>query len=322
VCYGRGGSDPTITDCNLVLGYLDPAGLVGGALKLDVDAARSAIARSLATPLHRSVEDAAYGMLRLASASMMRAIRAVSVERGRDPRQFALLAFGGNGPLFAAAIAAELGVTRVIVPPLPGVFSALGLLVADTEHHATRSLRMRIDEADTARAASVLDELATAGAERLARDGFPPERRTFRRAALARYVGQSSEIEVRLPNGAFPADFAALFGEEHGRNYGFRAPPDEPVELIGLSVIARGMPERPRLPDTIPPAATATPDRRRAWFAEGGWSDTMVVDRARLAGRTRSGPLIVQEYDATCLVPGDWTAALDPFGNIRLARLG
>ena len=143
VCYGRGGTEPTITDCNLVLGYLDPAGLVGGALKLDVEAARAAIARSLAEPLHRSVEEAAYGMLRLASASMMRAIRAVSVERGRDPRQFALLAFGGNGPLFAAAIAAELGITRVIVPPLPGVFSAFGLLVADTEHHATRSLRMR-----------------------------------------------------------------------------------------------------------------------------------------------------------------------------------
>ena len=143
VCYGRGGTEPTITDCNLVLGYLDPAGLVGGALKLDVDAARAAIARSLAEPLHRSVEEAAHGMLRLASASMMRAIRAVSVERGRDPRQFALLAFGGNGPLFAAAIAAELGITRVIVPPLPGVFSAFGLLVADAEHHATRSLRMR-----------------------------------------------------------------------------------------------------------------------------------------------------------------------------------
>ena len=235
VCYGRGGTEPTITDCNLVLGYLDPAGLVGGALKLDVEAARAAIARSLAEPLHRSVEEAAQGMLRLASASMMRAIRAVTVERGRDPRQFALLAFGGNGPLFAAAIAAELGITRVIVPPLPGVFSAFGLLVADTEHHATRSLRMRmrIDEADHARIAAVLHELVAAGTERLTRDGFPPERQQFRLAAQARYVGQSSEIEVRLPDDGFPPHFAELFGEEHERNYGFRAPPDEPVELIG-----------------------------------------------------------------------------------------
>jgi N-methylhydantoinase A len=320
VCYGRGGTAPTITDCNLVLGYLDPDGLVGGALKLDADAARAAIARSLAEPLHRSVEEAAYGMLRLASASMMRAIRAVSVERGRDPRQFALLAFGGNGPLFAAAIAAELGITRVIVPPLPGVFSAFGLLVADTEHHATRSLRMRIDKADHVRIATVLQELATTGTDRLTRDGFPPQRQQFRLAAQARYVGQSSEIEVRLPDGGFPADFGELFGEAHERNYGFRAPRDEPVELIGLSVIARGIPERPRLPDAIPPSSIVVPANRQAWFPDQGWVNTPVVDRAGLASHPRTGPLIVQEYDATCLVPRGVGATLDPFGNIRLTR--
>jgi N-methylhydantoinase A len=320
VCYGRGGTEPTITDCNLVLGYLDPAGLVGGALKLDVDAARTAIARSLAEPLHRSVEEAAQGMLRLTSASMMRAIRAVTVERGRDPRQFALLAFGGNGPLFAAAIAAELGITRVIVPPLPGVFSAFGLLVADAEHHATRSLRMRIDAADDARIAAVLHELVAIGAERLSRDGFPPQRQQFRLAAQARYVGQSSEIEVRLPDAGFPSHFAELFGEEHERNYGFRAPADEPVELIGLSVIARGMPDRPRLPAAIPAASIPVPARRRAWFPDVGWVDTPVIDRAQLTSRPRGGPLIVQEYDATCLVPHSVDAALDGFGNIRLTR--
>jgi N-methylhydantoinase A len=318
VCYGRGGRQPTITDCNLVLGYLDPGGLVGGALKLDADAAHAAVARELAEPLRRSVEEAAFGMLRLASASMMRAIRAVSVERGRDPRQFALLAFGGNGPLFAAAIATELGITRVIVPPLPGVFSAFGLLVADAEHHTSQSLRMRVDAADADRVAAVLAKLTAAGAHRLQRDGFPPERCAFRRAALARYVGQSSEIEVRLPDGDFLADFAELFGAEHERNYGFRAPPEEPVELMGLSVIARGVPARPRLPDAIPPAGSAAPASRRTWFPDSGWIDTRVVDRAGLAGGPHQGPLIVQEYDATCLVPRDWNVRLDAFGNIRL----
>jgi N-methylhydantoinase A len=322
VCYGRGGTLPTITDCNLVLGYLDAGGLVGGALKLDADAARAAIARELAAPLHRSVEEAAFGMLRLASASMMRAIRAVSVERGRDPRQFALLAFGGNGPLFAAAIAAELGISRVIVPPLPGVFSAFGLLVADAEHHASQSLRMRLDTADATRIASVLEDLTAAGAQRLARDGFPPDRRAFRRAALARYVGQSSEIEVPLGAGDALAGFAELFGAAHERNYGFRAPDDEPVELMGLSVMARGIPERPRLPDSIPPVATEVPAHRLAWFPDAGWMETAIVDRAGLAGSARSGPLIVQEYDATCLVPKDWTGSVDEFGNIRLSRNG
>ena len=323
VCYGMGGTAPTITDCNLVLGYLDPAGLVGGALKLDVEAARAAIARDLADKLQRSTEDAAFGMLRLASASMMRAIRAVSVERGRDPRQFALLAFGGNGPLFAAAIAAELGIGRVIVPPLPGVFSAFGLLVADAEHHGSQSLRMRLDSADAAKIEGVLRALTEAGAARLARDGFPPERQLFRRAAMARYVGQSSEIEVPLPNGdaaALLPRLPELFGEQHERNYGFRAPPDEPAELIGVSVIARGTPVRPRLPDRIPPATSPGPSSRRAWFPDAGWIEIPVIDRAKLSANSRSGPLIIQEYDATCLVPQNWAASLDAFGNIRLSN--
>ena len=316
VCYGRGGTAPTITDCNLALGYLDPGGLVGGAMKLDLDAARAAIARDLAGPMGVSVEDAAFGMLRLASATMMRAIRAVSVERGRDPRQFALLAFGGNGPLFAAGIARELGIARVLIPPLPGVFSAFGLLVADAEHHATQSLRTRLDAADPARIAAVLADLERTGAAQLARDGFPPARQETRRAAMARYVGQSSEIEVPLTGAITPAGIAEAFGAEHERTYGFRAPASEPVELMGLSVITRGLPERPRLPECIPPLASSVPATRRAWFPDGGWADTPVVDRAGLAAAPRVGPLIVQEYDATCLVPHEAHASVDGFGNI------
>jgi N-methylhydantoinase A len=322
VCYGRGGTAPTITDCNLALGYLDPGGLVGGALRLDVAAARAAIARDLATPMGCSVEVAASGMLRLAAASMMRAIRAVSVERGRDPRQFTLLAFGGNGPLFAVAMAAELGIARVIIPPMPGLFSAFGLLVADTEHHASQSLRTRLDQAEPERFAAVLAALEQAGAQRLARDGFPPDRRSVRYAALARYVGQSSEIEVPLPvapAAVLLAELPARFGAEHERVYGFRAPPQEPVELTGLSVIARGMPDQPRLPPRIPPVSGNVPASRRAWFGAAGWVDTKVVDRAALASAPLEGPLIVQEYDATCLVPPGARAAVDAFGNVVIA---
>jgi N-methylhydantoinase A len=321
VCYGRGGTAPTITDCNLVLGYLDPGGLVGGALKVDVEAARAAIIRDLAEPLHCSIEEAAFGMLRLASATMMRAIRAVSVERGRDPRQFTLLAFGGNGPLFATGIAADLGIGRVIVPPMPGLFSAFGLLLADAEHHATQSLRMRLDRADPAQIARVLEALAETGAQVLARDGFPSAQRSFRRAASARYVGQSSEIDVPLPDEANAATLLArlpsLFAAEHERTYGFRAPDAEPVELMGLSVIAHGTPDRPRLPDQIPPATSRVPPSRRAWFPDAGWIATPVVDRAALS-TARTGPLIVQEYDATCLVPRGAMAKLDAFGNVRV----
>ncbi|MSP01941.1 MAG: hydantoinase/oxoprolinase family protein [Acetobacteraceae bacterium] len=319
VCYGRGGQAPTITDCNVVLGYLDPGGLVGGTLKLDRAAAEAAIARDLAGPMNCSVEDAAFGMLRLASATMMRAIRAVSVERGRDPRKFALLAFGGNGPLFAAGIARELGISRVIVPPLPGVFSAFGLLVADTEHHASQSFRSRLDTADPTRIASILAALTDAGTARLTRDGFPKNRQAFQRAAQARYLGQSSEIEVALPDGdVSPAQIASLFGDQHERTYGFRAPAQEPVELMGLSVLARGLPDRPRLPERIAPREADVPAARQAWFPGDGWLETPVVDRAGLGTIPREGPFIVQEYDATCLVPRGARASVDAFGNIAM----
>jgi N-methylhydantoinase A len=323
VCYGRGGAQPTITDCNLVLGYLDPAGLAGGAMQLDAEAARQAVDEQLAQPLGVGVEQAAHGMLRLAAATMMRAIRAVSVERGRDPRDFTLLAFGGNGPLFAAAIAADIGIARVIVPPMPGLFSAFGLLLADTEHHAGRSLRMRLDAADAGLLDRALTELAAQGTERLVQDGFPPARRALRRSAMARYVGQSSDIPVALPDGDAAAVLAALpelFAAEHDRTYGFRAPPGEPIEMTAVSVIAVGIPERPRLPDAIPPAAGPPMAPRRAWFAEGGWTEVAVLRRAELSDTPRRGPLIVQEYDAACLVPHGWGAALDRFGNVVMER--
>jgi N-methylhydantoinase A len=315
VCYGRGGTEPTITDCNLVLGYLDPAGLAGGTVQLDRSAALHAVADKLADPLGMKITDAAHGMLRLASATMMRAIRAVSVERGRDVRDFTLLAFGGNGPLFAAGIAAELGIRRVLIPPMPGLFSAFGLLLAGTEHHATRTLR----DPDEATLQPILDALLQEGFERLEQDGFPPERCVAELSAKARYRGQSSELPVKLPGGGAAAILAALpeaFATEHERTYGFRAPPDEHVELMGVSVIARGIPERPTLPEQISPASAPVPTSRRAWFAGEGWVETQVIDRAALAAGERHGPLIVQEYDATCLVPPGAVSALDGFGNI------
>jgi N-methylhydantoinase A len=257
-------------------------------------------------------------MIRLAAAAMMRAIRAVTVERGRDPRDFALLAFGGNGPLFATAIAEALGIARIIVPPLPGVFSAFGLLVARMEHHLTRSLRARLPGADPAPLRAALAALDAEAGRRLQADGFPPARQTLRRAALARYLGQSSEIPVPLPDGAdWPAALPERFAQAHEATYGFRADAGEPVELMGLAVTAAGLGEAPLVPAAIPPAAAPTPARRRAWFPESAWVETRVTDRAGLR-QPAHGPLIVQEYDATTLVPAGWDAALDAFGAIRL----
>ncbi len=314
VCYGRGGTRPTITDCNLVLGYLDPAGLTGGAIPLDRAAASAALGEAIAKPLGLALEEAAHGMLRVAAASMMRAVRAVTVERGRDPRDFSLLAFGGNGPLFAAAIAAELGIARILVPPLPGLFSAFGLLVADTEHHLARSFRGSAEEVD-----GVLAALEAEGRARLAAEGFAPERQALSFAALARYAGQSSEIAVKLPEGRGIGDFPEAFAREHERTYGFRAPAGEKVELVGFSLLARGVPERERLPERLAPRQAAREGRRACWFPGIGWREAPILDRAGLGAAPMKGPMIVQEYDATTLVPPGASAMRDDFGNIRIA---
>ncbi len=321
VCYGMGGTEPTITDCNLVLGYLDPAGLAGGTLKLDRAAAADAVRERLAAPLGLGVEEAAHGMLLLAASTMMRAIRAVSVERGRDVRTATLLAFGGNGPLFAAGIAAELGISRVLVPPLPGLFSAFGLLLADTEHHQSRSLRAVA--ADAAALQEAIDALVAEGHARLAADGFPAGRRFIALSARARYAGQSSEIPVPLATMRAAEVLEVLpeaFAVEHERTYGFRAPAGEPVQLIDLALIARGIPAHPRLPGAVAPARAEVPASRRAWFPGAGWVEAPVLDRAGLAAGARVGPLIVQEYDATCLVPPGAGARVDGFGNVEIRR--
>jgi N-methylhydantoinase A len=218
---------------------------------------------------------------------------------------------------------------------MPGLFSAFGLLVGDTEHHISRSLRLRLTEklgaADIARVQALLDTLAETGAARLREDGFSLESCEFRLSASARYVGQSTEIPVFLEPAEERTDAAALlsalpeqFASEHERTYGFRAPPNEPVELMGLAMIARFLPDRPRLPAAIPPASVRVPASRRAWFPGQGWVETKVLDRAGLAGAAspRPGPLIIQEYDATCLVPPGASAVLDSFGNICLELSG
>jgi N-methylhydantoinase A len=178
---------------------------------------------------------------------------------------------------------------------------------------------MRLEAPDAEAVQAVLDGLHAEGDGRLAEDGFAPARRRFTRMAMARYEGQSSEIGVALPDGDASAVLVALpelFAAEHERTYGFRAPPEEPVELVGLSVVAAGLPERPRLPDRVPPARCPGPAVRRAWFPDGGWREVPVVDRAGLAEGARAGPLIVREYDATCLVPAGAVAEVDGVGDL------
>jgi N-methylhydantoinase A len=326
VCYGRGGSAPTVTDANLVLGYLNPRHLVGGALPLDPRKARAALEREIAQPLGLGVADAAHGAFRIAASNMIRAIKAVSSERGRDPRQMTLVAFGGNGPVFAAAMAADLAIERVLIPPAAGVFSSFGLLYSEVEQHFSQTRKALVREIDPAELAAVLDRLESAARERLIADGFLAERIVIERAAALRYQGQSFELEVRVPDGAIngPA-LAAIeeaFGREHERTYGHRAGPEEPVELMTLKVVGRGLSDPPRAAlaaqAALPRRVVAAPSARAAYFGAAlGWCRTRVLDRADLATPC-PGPCIIEEYDSTCVVPPGAEAGLDRLGNIAI----
>ena len=274
------------------------------------------------SPLGLSAEAAALGAHRIAAANMIRAIKAVSTERGRDPRNYALFAFGGNGPLFATGMARELRMSRVVVPPSPGLFSSFGLLYADVEHHYGRTFRRLLTALDPAELAGAWAEMEADALKQLAIEGFSGGSATIERRASLHYKGQTWELTIAAPSGTIgpdtPAALAEGFGQEHERVYGHRAGKSEPVELVNIHVVGRGLVPGARVPDKLKTAAAARPAdaSRRAWFGDGhGWLDTPVLARADLA-TPAAGPCIVEEYDATCLVTPGATAQLDRFGNI------
>jgi N-methylhydantoinase A len=323
VCYDQGGTQPTITDANVILGYINPHYLVGGALRLNADKARQVFETQIAQALGLSLAHAAYGAHQIAASNMMRAIKAVSTERGRDPRDYALFAFGGNGPLFAAGLAEALYMRRIIVPPSPGLFSAFGLLYAEVEHHYSRTFRRLLRQADLQELNAAWEHLATDAVVQLTADGFLSGQMRIRRAANLHYQGQTFELTVPVPAGALDGQaitaLAEAFGQEHERTYGHRAGPDEPVEIVTLQVVGQGLPDRPRVPEKLlPQKASTTPQRaaRQAYFGPRlGWLETPVLSRAMLT-TPHAGPCIIEEYDATCVVPPGARAALDSYGNM------
>ncbi len=328
VAYDLGGTEPTVTDAVLTLGYLNPDYLVNGALKLNGALARRVLEEKIAKPLGTSLERAAYGAYQIAISRMMRAIRAVSIERGRDPRDYALLAFGGNGPVFAAAMARELRIRTVIIPPLPGLFSAFGLLQGEIEHHFARTCRRALGALTPGELQALLTSVEAEARDRLIEEGFPAASIEVRRTATLRYQGQSFELPVAVPDDvpekSMVSTLAEAFGREHEKTYGHRAGPDEPVELSALQAIAKGRrADGPAQADPVFDAdqAGAKPRMRRAFFGpETGWRDTPVLVRTDLA-TPRQGPCIVEEYSATCVVPPDATARLDHHGNIVIELL-
>ena len=313
-CYAKGGTEPTVTDASVVLGYLNPDALAGGTVPIESARARTAV-QKIATALGVELLDAAFGIHRLANSTMMRAVKAVSTYRGRDPRDFTLFAFGGNGGIHAAALADDLQMGRVIVPPAAGVFSAVGLLCADLEAVRSTAFLRTLDADSAAEVAYRCRELEQQALEELnVRDGVHVQWR-----AELRYGGQGFELPVDLPrDGIDIAGVRERFEREYRRTYGHELEGHR-IDFVALRVSATVPPRGPagisRMRRALHRAPTA-PYRAAYFGAEYGLMDTPVIERSDLTGTPRMGPLIVEEYEGTTVVPPQATASRDPFDNI------
>jgi len=328
--YGRGGTAPTVTDANVVLGRIDPANFLGGEMALDGAAARRAVEQGIANPLGLGVEEAAEGIIRVINATMVRGMRAVSVEKGYDPRDFAIVAFGGGGPLHAADLARELGVPSVLVPVMPGVTSALGLLVADLRYDVSATVRGSLADPDVAALTAVFEELERQALDQMARDGVDHGAIALSRSADVRYARQSWELEVGVAGGQLDAVAIDLvrsdFHARHAQQYGYAMEGEELI-LVNAQVSAIAALPKPPLgvadgtngSDAQRAAAALIYDQageRPTWLG-GQWVTAAVHDRRGLGpGATIAGPAIVEQLDTTTFLGAGDLAVVDAFGNL------
>ena len=328
VCYDIGGVSPTTTDANLVLGYLNPEYLAGGSVRLYGDKARQAIDEQIARPLGLSVEDAAYGSYMVANSNMIRALRAVSTERGRDPRDFDLFAYGGAGPIHAAVLAQELEIKRVVIVSNPGLFSAFGLLFAEIEHHLCESFFHRLDGRVVDAANRAWQELERRARAEIEAGGYGDVRVEVERFVDVRYVGQSSELTLPVPwkqlQSEQVAQLANMFHEEHLKSYAHKRD-GEAIDVTNLRLIARVpssgnlLSGRIRRPVRQAHRPESLSNRRRAYFGKKhGWLDTPVLSLEQLAEAPVEGPAIVELYDSTCVVPPGCAISLGRFGSMSI----
>jgi N-methylhydantoinase A len=323
--YGRGGAEPTVSDADIVLGYLDREELLGGNLRVEAAAAEAAIRRHVADPLGLTVAGAAARIVEVVNANMAEALRIVSIERGHDPRDFALIAFGGAGPVHAPGLAAELQIPEVVVPPGPGAFSALGLVATDLKRDYARTLYADLAALEPGRVGQLLTELEAKACEMFAAAGIPPERRALRRAADLRYRRQAYELTVPMADRAVTRAsldaLAAAFHARHHQTYG-HANPAEPVQLVNIRLTAIGrLPSLKLAPSPSGGGEFRASRRREAYFPQSGFVPGPVYWRDGLAVGTQfAGPVIVEAMDSTIVVPPGWMAAVDAGGYIRLRR--
>ena len=315
VCYGRCGTQPTVTDANVVLGLLPPR-LAGGSLSLDIPAARAAIDRQLAQPLGLAIEAAAYGIREIANANMVRAIRAVTVERGLDPRELTLLAFGGSGPVHAADLAQTLGITRVLFPPSPGVFTAMGMLAGMVEHHELRALEGRLDRIDAAEVAALSAQMRQAAATQLTEEGYEAAAITFSFEIDLRLDGQDAALSIpfeRFDAAALRPAFIAAYRDSYGYT------PTDAVEAVALRLHAHARATAPLdfrdLKATAPEDGGGGAGTRQVHFGRHGAVLTPVLRREAVSGMIE-GPVIIEGPDTTIVIPPGAQVAPNATGSL------
>jgi N-methylhydantoinase A len=332
VCYGRGGVNPAVTDADIVCGFLNPDYFLGGTQKLDVEAARAALETKIAKPMGLSVAEAAAGIRRIVDMRMADEVRVFAARRGVDLGEFALLPFGGAGAVHAAAVAEELGMRRIMVPARPGAFSALGLLCTDVLHDYIRSELGPLDRLDPAHAEAMFRDLEAKAASELAEEGLDPSAAAFERDLDMRYAGQGYELRVPL-GGLWQKSLDAKtlaaarerFDEVHEKIHGHAAK-EKGVEVVSYRLRVRvDVPKfKPRaLADRTAsaPAAAAIKGKRQVFFDAKKASETMIYDRDKLeVGAAFAGPAIVEQFDATTVVPPGWHARVNRHSNLILER--
>ncbi|WP_119944351.1 hydantoinase/oxoprolinase family protein [Neorhizobium sp. NCHU2750] len=324
VSYGRGGTQPAVTDCYLALGYIDPTGFLGGRMKLDIDAAKKALA-DVGERIGLAGEDgaalAAEGALAVTTAGMATELYKTLASRGLDPASFALVPFGGAGPTHANLLAEEAGIGRVVIPPAAGTFCALGAAAADLRRDFVRSLRRAVDDESAALMLDVMKELEDEGSAWLDREGNAGQTRRFERGADMRYAGQAYELRVKLDeNARDSASICEAFHLEHERIYGFRDTQTE-VELGTVRLAVVGVTENITQPEIAPGSGKPSPKGERPLFRKGKWLSAGVYDRSALgAGDRITGPAIIEQDDTTTVLLPGWSARADALGNLHLER--
>ena len=323
-CYALGGEEPTVTDMNVVLGRLNPEYLLGGRMRIQQELSHRAIEKKLSGPLGLTVEEATAGILTIVNTNMMLATRLVSIQRGYDPRDFVMVAFGGAGPLHASAVAKELNIGRVLVPPSPGLICALGLLVADTRADYVLTRKLPVGEADFDEINDVFANLEQRAHAWLDQERIAPDKMAFQRSIDMRYSKQNYELSVPAMKGVWDEDsvseIARRFHEVHEKAYGYAAS-DEPIHFINFRVTAIGMIDRPSIRPGFsqhPGASLEKPKTREVFFQEcDGFVACPVLDRLSLSPHQRQeGPAIIEQDDATTVVLPGQTAETDEWGNL------